>query len=269
MSDLFNIKILIRGGGDLGSGAALKLHNSGLKTAVVDLPQPLSIRREVSCSTALMRNSIAIEGVRARRVTEPPDFKGDFIPVFTINDDFLPLTQFDVIIDAALKSGERRITSRGEAPFTVGLGPGFQAPEDIDCVIETGRGHNLGHVIWSGCAEDHTGRPGPIEGATVERVLRAPSEGKFKPLKQIGDIVQKNELIGWVAGRELRAGIHGVIRGLSAEGLHLKKGEKLCDIDPRGIRRHVFTVSDRSRCVAGGVLEALLTWVSGKAPSGE
>lgn len=33
------------------------------------------------------------------------------------------------------------------APLTVGLGPGFTAGEDVDYVIETMRGHNLGRII--------------------------------------------------------------------------------------------------------------------------
>jgi xanthine dehydrogenase accessory factor len=33
---------------------------------------------------------------------------------------------------------------------------------------------------------------------------------------------------------------------------------KVGDVDPRARREHCFTVSDKSRAIAGGVLEAIL-----------
>lgn len=262
--DIFNKKILIRGGGDLGSGVAHKFFSSGLRVAIVDLPHPRSIRREVSFSTAIERGSIKVEGVRGKLVKSLSDFSDNSIPVFAEaiglrTSDYAP----DVIIDATLKGIDNRITHKGEAPFTIGLGNGFIAPDNIDCVIETMRGHTLGSVIFNGEAKEYTGVPGSVGGATAERLLRAPSDGRFSPLKQIGDRVEKNELVGWVGEKELRASISGIIRGLSAENTHMRKGYKMGDIDPRGIREHVYTISDKARCIAGGALEAFLAWASG------
>jgi xanthine dehydrogenase accessory factor len=125
-------------------------------------------------------------------------------------------------------------------------------------VIETNRGHNLGRVILSGCAEPHTGVTGPTAGFTVERVLRAPCEGIFKGERRIGDAVGAGEVVASVAGEPVVAKISGVLRGLLADGLPVKAGMKMGDVDPRGVPEHCFTISDKARAIGGGVLEAIL-----------
>jgi len=54
------------------------------------------------------------------------------------------------------------------------------------------------------------------------------------------------------------APISGVLRGLLADGLLVKEGMKVGDVDPRGVREHCFTISDKARAIGGGVLEAIL-----------
>ena len=63
------------------------------------------------------------------------------------------------------------------ADKTIGLGPGFAAGEDVDLVIETMRGHNLGRIISRGTALPNTGTPGLIGGAGKERVIHSPAMG--------------------------------------------------------------------------------------------
>ncbi len=52
--------------------------------------------------------------------------------------------------------------------------------------------------------------------------------------------------------------IGGVIRGLLHDGLKVKEGMKLGDIDPRAKVDHCYTISDKALAIAGGVLEAVL-----------
>ncbi len=261
MNTLKDIIVLIKGGGDQGSGAAWKLFRTGIKVAVVDIPHPLSIRREVSFSTAITEGTVVVDGVKGKLVTDIPDFTGDFIPVFTTEQkDILEKFKPAVLVDATLKGIDNRTTIKGDALLTIGLGPGFKASCNIDCVIETNCGHNLGRVIWEGEAEEYTGIPDNIEGYTAGRLLRSPADGKLKSLKKIGDTVEKNELIGHVAGKEIRSDIHGIIRGLIARETRIEKGCKIGDIDPRGKKEYAFTVSDKARSIGGGVLEAILYW---------
>jgi xanthine dehydrogenase accessory factor len=65
--------VLIRGGGDLASGVALRLYKAGVRVVVTELPQPLAVRRLVSFSEAVYAGECSVEGVTARRVTDPLD----------------------------------------------------------------------------------------------------------------------------------------------------------------------------------------------------
>jgi len=145
----------------------------------------------------------------------------------------------------------------------VALGPGFAAGVDAHAVVETARGHDLGRVILDGPAEPNTGVPGPIEGYTTERLLRSSASGRFEPICRIGDRVEKGQAVGRVGGQEVKAQIAGILRGLVREGLEIPEGFKVGDVDPRARREHCFTISDKSRAVAGGVLEAIMMFLFG------
>ncbi len=147
--------------------------------------------------------------------------------------------------------------------MVIGLGPGFYAGRDVHLVIETNRGHDLGRIIREGEAEPNTGIPGPIGGYTEERVIRAPEAGKIKVLKKIGDSVEANEKVAMVGSTEVRSRIRGVIRGLLRDGTGVWKGMKLGDVDPRGIKAHCYTISDKARTISGGVLQAILEHFNG------
>jgi xanthine dehydrogenase accessory factor len=54
------------------------------------------------------------------------------------------------------------------------------------------------------------------------------------------------------------AGVGGLLRGLVADGVPLREGAKLGDIDPRGPAIDPAAISDKARAVAAGVLEAVL-----------
>ena len=54
------------------------------------------------------------------------------------------------------------------------------------------------------------------------------------------------------------ANIAGVIRGLIASGTSVDAGVKIGDIDPSGDVERCFTISDKSRAIGGGALEAIL-----------
>ena len=162
------------------------------------------------------------------------------------------------VVDAIL-SKRNTGTHREMAPITIGVGPGFEAGVDVDAVIETHRGHNLGKVIYKGTAETDTGIPGSIMGYSRERLLRAPANGAIRNVLDIGDMVKSGDVVAFVDGEPAKSLIDGVLRGLIADNTEVKKDMKIGDIDPRGIKEYCCTISDKSRAVAGGVLEAILT----------
>jgi xanthine dehydrogenase accessory factor len=264
---LNSLRVLIKGAGEQASGVAYRLARAGLKVAMTEIPHPLCVRRGVSFCEAIVGGHKEVEGITARciaGVEDVPDaWKDGVIPLLIDpTASCREIIKPHVIVDAIL--AKRNLgTHKGDAPLVIGLGPGFTAGEDVDVVIETNRGHDLGRVIYDGQAEPDTGVPGEIAGVGVERVLRAPRAGIFRPLKEIGETIEAGEMVAWVEDEPVKAAIPGVLRGLLREGIIVQKGLKAGDVDPRGRRENCFTISDKARAIGGGVLEAIIARFNG------
>jgi len=147
------------------------------------------------------------------------------------------------------------------------LGPGFTAgpgPEaDVDAVIETMRGHNLGRIITEGNAAPNTGIPGVIAGVGRERVIHAPAAGPITLVHDIGDFVVQGQTIAYISSGERKipvaASLTGILRGIIHGGYPVSDGMKIADIDPRAEeQKNCFTISDKSRALGNSVLQAIL-----------
>lgn len=255
--------IIVRGGGDIASGAIQKLYRSGFKVLVLETETPSAIRRKVSFCEAVYEKEIEIEGIKARLVANDEDFQdcwdNDIVPVMIdsrgkVIERLKPLAVVDGIL-AKQNFG----TKRSMAPITVALGPGFSTPEDVDIVIETMRGHNLGRIIEEGRASENTGVPGIIAGVGIERVIYSDCSGVITNIEKIGNVVEKGDVIAVVSDNEIYASISGVLRGIIRDGYKVKKGLKIADIDPRiSEKDNCFTISDKARNIGGAVLESIL-----------
>ncbi len=256
------LRVVVRGAGDLGSGVLHRLWRCGFQPVALDRNQPLCVRRRVSFASAIHRGEIEVEGVLGKRVGRPGDLGEGSADIPVIADPEAEVVEEyrpRVLVDATMvRYPEKTLTRRDDAPLTIALGPGFEAGVDVDYVVETHRGHDLGRVIETGRARSPTGVPGEIGGRTTDRVLRSPSDGSFKARREIGDTVEENEVIGWVNDEAVRTRTGGVIRGLIYPGTTVSTGLKLGDVDPRGETSHVDRISDKARSVGGGVLEAML-----------
>ena len=264
-----DILVVIKGGGDLATGVVHRLHRVGMSVVVTELAQPTVIRRAVAVASAVFEGQVELEGLVARLAESDEEMRaalaGGQVPVVIDPcGEVIIRLRPTVVVDAIMAKRNTGATSITDAPIVIGLGPGFTAGVDVHAVIETNRGHHLGRVILSGSAEPHTGLPGPTAGFTRERVLRAPCEGTFKSKRHIGDPVEAGEVVASVAGEPVVANISGVLRGLLADGLPVKAGLKVGDVDPRGVREHCFTISDKARAIGGGVLEAILYLLIGE-----
>ena len=255
--------IAIKGAGEMATGVAWRLFQSNFRNIfMMEIENPIAVRRQVSFCEAIHDEKIIVEGVEAIKIFQPGNigtaWDSTRIPVVVDPDwKFIKAIRPHVVIDAIIAK-KNLGTNLSEASLVIGLGPGFKAGRDVHMVIETNRGHNLGRVILDGCAEPNTGTPGNINGYTKERVLRSPCSGIFKSSLTIGSIVKQNDVVGDVDGKPVVAQIYGVIRGQIRNNTMVKEHLKIGDIDPRGNRQHCTTISEKARAIGGSVLEAIL-----------
>ena len=256
------MRVLIRGAGDIASGIALRLYRAHFQVVMTDLPHPTAIRRTVCFSKAIVNGTATVEQVTARFAQTADEaeqiLQAGEIPVLADPDCLcLKSVKPDVLVDAIL--AKRNLgTTINDAPIVIGVGPGFTAGVDCHAAVETMRGHTLGRAIYEGSPLPNTAVPGLIGGYAGERVLRAPDDGVFHLLKDIGSVVAEGDTVGEVNGKPMQCTIGGVLRGVLADGTPVHKGMKSGDVDPRCKVEYCYTASDKALAVGGGVLEAIL-----------
>ena len=253
---------MLRGGGDLATGVAWHLTRQGWPVVVLELPEPLTVRRTVAMSTAVTEDEITVQGIRGVLVGSPEQAlatAGEGDVAVLVAPDLVPLGSLRpaIVVDARL--AKRNIdTSIDDAEVVVALGPGFTAGIDCHAVVETMRGPNLGRVIWSGRAQPDTGTPAELGGRSADRVVRAPADGRVEWRVAIGDVVTGGQPLGEVGDATVRAPFDGVVRGAIRNGMRVHAGLKIGDVDPRGDPSACWQISDKALAVGGGVLEAVL-----------
>jgi xanthine dehydrogenase accessory factor len=255
--------IAIKGAGEMATGIAYRLFQANFKHIfMMEIENPVAVRRKVSFCEAVYEETILVEGVLAKRVLNikeiPLTWESNCIPILVDPDWHAIKTMAPHVVVDAIIAKKNLGTHRKEAPLVIGLGPGFEAGQDVDMVIETLRGHNLGRIIEKGYPAPNTGIPGPIKGFTSERLLRAPCSGIFTAIIPMGAMVQKSEVIGHVDNKPVIAKIDGILRGLIRENTRVENQLKIGDIDPRGNPDYFNAISEKARAIGGGVLEAIL-----------
>lgn len=259
--------VIVRGGGDIATGSIYKLVQCGFPVLVLETANPSAIRRNVAFSEAVYQGAQTVEGLTCRLAVDVVqaaamvEKEGLAMLVDPAGESIAQLKPL-AVVDAILAK-KNLGTGRDMAPVTVALGPGFEAGVDVDAVVETMRGHNLGRVIYQGRAIPNTGVPGMVGGYAAQRVIHSPAEGILRNVRKATDTVKKGETIAVIESGggsvPVEATLDGLLRGLIRDGYSVTKGFKIADIDPRlDEYENCFTISDKARCVAGGVLEAIL-----------
>lgn len=255
--------IIVRGGGDLASGVIHRLFRSGYRLLILECSAPSAIRREVSFCDAVYDETASVEGVVSRKITNVTECEAVWsqgeIPLI-VDEKGTSIRQLHpaAVIDAILAK-KNPGTARDMASLTIALGPGFEAGKDVDYVVETKRGHQLGRIIERGSAIPNTGIPGIVGGYGKERVIHSPAAGTIHNQVQIADFVEKGQALAMVDDVPVEASLTGVLRGIIHDGYEVFAGMKIADIDPRkDEKKNCFTISDKARCIAGSVLEILL-----------
>jgi xanthine dehydrogenase accessory factor len=121
-----SVTVLVRGGGDLASGAIYRLVKAGFPVIVTELACPLAIRRTVAFASAVFDGEITVEGLTARRADcvddMPAILAAGEIPVLVDEAGAsLPTIHPAVLVDARM--AKRNLgTTIHDAPLVIALG---------------------------------------------------------------------------------------------------------------------------------------------------
>ena len=270
MSLINNELVIVRGAGDLATGVVYSLYKAHFKVIILETQHPSAIRRKVALSEAVYDGKTKVEDIEAvlvknyeeaLNIIANKDYKE--IPILIDpNCEILNHIKPTFLIDAIIAK-KNLGTNKSMAKYTIALGPGFTAGKDCDIVIETMRGHNLGRMYLEGEAIPNTGIPGNIGGKEAERVIHASSDGIIENIKNIGDFVREKEVIAYINNDnkkiEVIAPFEGLLRGIIRDGIKVRNGLKIADIDPRKSEYdNCFTISDKARNLGGAVLTAMM-----------
>ena len=266
---------LVKGAGDLATGVAVCLTRAGYAVVMTETAQPTVVRRKVALAEAVYEGRVEVEGlvgVLAQEEDVPGLLAQGVVPVLVDPTARVRRRLKPELLVDAIMAKHNLCTRITDAPAVVALGPGFVAGRDAHAVVETMRGPALGRVLTEGAALPDTGIPAERHGFAKERILRSPVDGVFFPVRQIGDRVEKGEVVGMVRGAVAGAVVgptgrrdhgvavisqlDGIIRGLLRGGLLVTAGFKLGDVDPGATLRDCYAVSDKALVVGGGVLQA-------------
>lgn len=256
--------ICIRGGGDLATGVIQKFSRAGKRVVVLEIQKPTAIRRTVALSTAIVTGTMQVEDITARHISytshnlEACWSNGEVPVIIDPNGTHIEEISPICVIDAILAK-KNLGTNKCMAPITIGMGPGFFAPDEVDVAIETMRGHRLGRLIFQGTPLPNTGIPGALGGRSTERVLRAPGTGVMRHRREIGEFLKKGEVVFSVNEMDVSAPFDGILRGILERETEVFQGMKVGDIDPRELEEDAcITISDKARALGGAALEAYL-----------
>ncbi|MEE4271404.1 MAG: hypothetical protein V2I67_07010 [Thermoanaerobaculales bacterium] len=278
-----DVRVLIRGAGELASATAHHLYSQGFRRILMlDRRFPKAVRRRVCFCEAVLDGSQTIQGVTARLTPDVASLEriheaGD-VAVGVMDHEFvLEEWKPEVFIEAAMQRRNWGLT-RDMAPIVIALGPGYVAHKDCDALVDTVRGPLVGNIIEDTGEHLANKPPAEIMGYSQERTLKAVRDGIFFTQHGIGDVVERGERIGTVvsvygiddyrrgvpvdASYSITSRIGGVIRGLLRDGVPVKAGDRVGDVDPRGTNEDLDHISDKSHRVAEGVHEALLGLVA-------
>lgn len=278
MEHLRHARVLIRGAGELGSAVGAHLMRQGIgRVLMIERAFPKAVRRNVCFSEAVFTHGKTVDGVTARFVMLLSEVDtihelGDLAITTQPLPEVLAAWPPDIFVDAAMLRANWGLT-KDMAPLVIALGPGYLAGRDCHAVVDTVRGPQLGRVLSTGQSLSPE-PPAEIMGFAQERVIKAQRPGIFHTNHDIGNRLEQGEKVGVVVLLLTRedlyrgvpvdseypvvARISGVIRGLLRDGVPVETGDKIGDIDPRGLTEDIEHVSDKAQRVAEGVLEALV-----------
>lgn len=264
--------IIVRGGGELGTAVAHRLHRSGYKILILEKSRPSALRRELSFSDAAYDGEKTVERVTcvcAENLKTALSLTASGKVTMLVDPTGRYVRKFPPHILVNTLDG-REDESRRELPaaFRIGLGAGYCAMEDVNCVIETMRGYGLGRIIYNGrCQIRQTTEDAIADGG----FLRASTDGMFKSPHTISHIFRAGDTVAeifndWGQTVPVVTPVDGVLRGIIHDNYRVTAGMAVAEIDSRIEPANCCLISDKARCIAGSALEAVMAFETGRQP---
>jgi len=256
------LRVLVLGGGDVGSAVACLLFRCGMQAVIAERPGSAHARRGMAFTDALFDGQARLDGICARHVADAGAVEqcwrsGECIPVVTLPESLLTAAiHFDVAVDATMRREAMRRDLRGMASFVVGLGPGYEPGVNCHVAIETQWGPEMGRVLRDHGTAARAGGPHPLDGIRRERFVVSEGPGLWRTAAVLGQLVNAGDLIGHIGDCPVNAPISGHLRGVTRDGLEVRAGQRLIEVDPRA-EPEVEGLGERPRAIARGVAEAL------------
>lgn len=255
-------RVLILGGGDVGSAVAHFLFRAGLQVLIVERVRSPHARRGMAFTDALFDGHVVLDGVEARWVADIAAVQacwqeGRAVPLVTLPEpEVFAALRFDVLVDATMRRNRAPEDQRALAPMMIGLGPGYAPGVNCHIAIETQWGEAMGRVLREQPAAERSGGPRPLAGVARERFAISPAAGTWHTQARLGQQVRPGDALGTLGEHVVRAPIAGVLRGLARDGVSVPAGQRLIEVDPRDTPE-IHGLGERPLAVARGVLRAL------------
>lgn len=255
-------RVLVLGGGDVGSAVAHLLFRRGVAVVIAERPRSPHARRGMAFTDALFDGRAMLDGVEACCLPDAESvvgcwLQGHALPMVTLPEgDLLAALRFDVLIDATMRRNHEPADLRLLAPLSIGIGPGYEPGRNCHVAIETQWGAMLGRVLRDAPAAPRSGGPRALDGVTRERFAIAPAAGTWKTCAVLEQQVRAGEVLGELAGHNVCAPIDGTLRGLARDGVQVMAGQRLVEVDPRR-EPQVRGLGERPLAIAQGVIAVL------------
>ena len=255
-------RILVLGCGDVGSTVAHRLFLHGADVALADVGAPAHPRRGMAFTDAWFDGTATLEAVVALLILDVAALASTLEDMdaiagtFALPGELVSVWRPDALVDARMRKRAVPEDLRALAPVVLGLGPGFAPGTNCSIAIETAWGDRLGDVLRDVPASALAGEPHALGGAGRERFVYAVEAGAWCTSAHIGDRVVSGALVGRLCGMPVHAPLAGVLRGLTRNGVTVRAGQKLVEVDP-SVQAEARGLGARPSVIARGVARAL------------
>lgn len=262
LSDRTDPYAIILGTNEIASAIAVRLCWERFRVVMSHDPFPPVIRRGMAFHDALYEDRAEVDGIvgqRAESALELVDAlaaPGQVAVTHLQLTDLITLRPPTIIVDARMQKHRVTPDLRGVARLAIGVGPKFAVHRNCDVAIET-HPEKTGNLIETGETLLADGVARALGGTGKERFIYSAREGKWRTPLDIGALVFRGYVLGYLDGMPVRAPMDGYLRGIARDGAVAPAGVKLVEIDPRG-RNACWTGTDeRGQAIAAAVIEAI------------